>query len=154
MSRDDHTVQLIELSYGEDKTLLQFSPSCPTGERWCVSISSRQRSPQCGQNFRGSSWELHCRWQLDRALEQWWSREGKSAQNSIDRAMASKTKTEHITALTTVPQRWVSTHKHQYTTVIVTDVDRILVGLSWELHCQWELDHVLERWRTTGRQKG
>jgi len=31
---------------------------------------------------------------------------------------------------------------------------RIFVGLSWELHCWWQSDHALERWRTMGRQKG
>jgi len=33
-------------------------------------------------------------------------------------------------------------------------VDRIFVGLSWELHCWWQLDCALEQWRTTGKQKG
>jgi len=55
------------------------------------------------------------------------------------------------TALTTLPQGWVSAHKHQCTTY---DVDRIFVGLSWELQCRWQLDRALERWQTTGRQKG
>jgi len=43
--------------------------------------------------------------------------------NSIDqfeRAMAAKTKTNVITALTTLPQRWVSARKHQCTTAITT----------------------------------
>ena len=34
------------------------------------------------------------------------------------------------------------------------DLDRIVVGLSWELHCWWQLDRALERWQTTGRKKG
>ena len=31
------------------------------------------------------------------------------------------------------------------------DVDRIFMGLSWDLHCRWQLDHALEWCRTTGR---
>ena len=58
-----------------------------------------------------------------------------------------------ITALTTLPQVWVSSCKHQCTTAITT-MWRIFVGLSWELHCQWQLDRSLERWQPTGRQKG
>ena len=34
------------------------------------------------------------------------------------------------------------------------DVDRIFVGLSLELHCQWKLDRgVLKQWQSMGRQK-
>jgi len=33
------------------------------------------------------------------------------------------------------------------------DVDRIFVGLCWELHCQWQLDCALERWRTRGDKR-
>ena len=33
------------------------------------------------------------------------------------------------------------------------DADRIFVDLSWELQCWWQLDRVLKRWRSMGRQK-
>ena len=33
-------------------------------------------------------------------------------------------------------------------------VDRIFMGLSWELYCHWESDQVLKQQWTTGRQKG
>jgi len=32
-------------------------------------------------------------------------------------------------------------------------VDIIFVGLSWELHCRWQLDRALERWRTRGDKR-
>jgi len=35
-----------------------------------------------GTIFVGLSWELHWRWQLDRALERWWQRGDKRARNS------------------------------------------------------------------------
>jgi len=57
-----------------------------------------------------------------------------------------------ITALTMLPQGWVSARKHQCTTDHY-DVDRIFAGLSWELHCRWELDRALERWRTRGDKR-
>ena len=42
-----------------------------------------------------------------------------------------------ITVLTTLPQGWVLTCKNQCTTAITSyDVDRIFVGLSWELSYQ------------------
>jgi len=53
---------------------------------------------------------------------------------------------QNITALTTLPQVWVSARKHQYSDHY--DVDWIFVGLSWKLHCRWQLDRALERWRT------
>jgi len=33
------------------------------------------------------------------------------------------------------------------------DMDTIIVGLSWELHWQWQLDRVLERWRQRGDKR-
>jgi len=60
--------------------------------------------------------------------------------------MAAKTKTNIITALTTLPQGRVSAHKDQYATAI-SHVGRIFVGLSWELHCRWQ-DRALD-----GRQR-
>ena len=51
MSRDD---QLIEpWRPNEDRTLLQRSQRCHRGEFRHVSISTRQRSLQCGQNLPG-----------------------------------------------------------------------------------------------------
>jgi len=55
-------------------------------------------------------------------------------------------------------QRSQRCHKGEFRHVNIStrqyDVDRILVGLSWELHCRNQLDRALERWHTTGRQKG
>ena len=56
MSRDEHAVQLIKPSHGdqnEDRTLLQCSQRCHKGEFRHVSISTRQRSLWCGQNLCG-----------------------------------------------------------------------------------------------------
>ena len=33
-------------------------------------------------------------------------------------------------------------------------VDRIFMGLPWELYCQRQSDRVLEQWQTMGRRKG
>jgi len=48
-------------------------------------------------------------------------------------------------------------HKGEYQHVNIStqqyDVDRIFVGLSWELHGWWQLDRALEWWRTAGRQR-
>jgi len=33
------------------------------------------------------------------------------------------------------------------------DMDKIFVSLSWELHCRWQLDRALERWRTRGDKR-
>ena len=53
------------------------------------------------------------------------------------------------TAVTMLPQGWVSAPKHQCKTAIPTFVD-----FSWELHWWWQLDRALERWLTMERQKG
>ena len=58
---------------------------------------------------------------------------------------------QNTTALTTLPQGWVFACKHDSNHY---DVDRIFAGLSWELHCQWQLDCALEWWRNDGRTKG
>jgi len=57
-----------------------------------------------------------------------------------------------ITALATLPQHWVSTRKHQYTTAITTTWTESSCAYSWELHCRWELDCALDG--GNGRQKG
>ena len=60
---------------------------------------------------------------------------------------------QNITALTTLPQGWISARKHQCTTANHYDVDRIFVGLYWELHWRWQLDRALERWRQLGDKR-
>ena len=58
-------------SYGsqnEEKTLLQPSQRCHKGEFRHVSISTQQRSLQCGQNLRGPFLRATL---PDRALERW-----------------------------------------------------------------------------------
>jgi len=64
-------------------------------------------------------------------MEQWWPNEDKA-----------------------LLQRSQCCQKGEYISTRQYDVDRIFVGLSWELLCRWQLDRALERWRTTGRQKG
>jgi len=62
----NRAIDQVRASHGgqnEDKTLLQRLKHC---EFRHVSISAQQRSLRCGQNL---SWELHCQWQLDRALK-------------------------------------------------------------------------------------
>jgi len=68
--------------------------------------------------------------------------------------MAAKTKIEHYYSAHNVA---TAASFDTYASVPDSnhyDVDRIFMGLSWELHCRWKLDRALERWRTTGRQKG
>jgi len=57
---------------------------------------------------------------------------------------------QNITALTTLPQGWVSARKHQCT---IYNVERIFVDLSWELQCRWQLDRALERWQPRGDKR-
>ena len=52
-----------------------------------------------------------------------------------------------ITALTTLPQRWVLTRKHQYMTAITT----MCTESSWAFPDSYTAD---ESWAATGRQKG
>ena len=59
-----------------------------------------------------------------------------------------------ITALTTLPQRWVSRRKHQYTTAITT----MWTESSWAFPESYTADeswivHALERLRTTGDKR-
>ena len=61
--------------------------------------------------------------------------------------MALKTKTENYYS---AHNRWVSARKHQCKTAITA---MCFVGLSWELHCQWQLDRALER-TIDGETKG
>jgi len=85
-----HTTTLFNWSShgGQDdnKTLLQRSQRCHKGVFRHVSISARQQSLRCGQNFRGPFLKLHCRWQLDHALERWRTRGDKRAHNSTTKA--------------------------------------------------------------------
>jgi len=54
-----------------------------------------------------------------------------------------------ITALTTLPQGWVSAHNISARQQSLR-CGQIFVGLSGGLRCGWQLDRPLERWRTRG----
>jgi len=90
MSHDDHAVQLIKPWWqNEDRTLLQRPQCCRNGEFRHVSISTRQQSLRCGQNFHGPF--------LRGTLLM---RVGSCAQTMVDN--------EETKGLITPPSRWVS----------------------------------------------
>ena len=69
---------------------------------------------------------------------------------SIDRAMAAKTKTNVITALTTLPQGWVSTCKRQYTPAITT----MWTESSWAFPASYTTGSCARAMADNGETKG
>jgi len=66
--------------------------------------------------------------------------------------MAAKLKTKHYYSAHNIATRVIFSMKASVLDSNHYDVDRIFVDLSWELHCWWQLDRVLEQWRSMGRQ--